>query len=76
MLPGYRRRIIVSTTDAEKEVVIYVQRVLRCNETGIMDDDTKSHLRGLQALFGLRTTGIIDDATAEQIDRIFPEGAL
>jgi hypothetical protein len=76
MLPGYKRRIIVSTTDAEKEVVIYVQRVLRCNETGIMDDDTKSHLRGLQALFGLRTTGIIDDATAEQIDRIFPEGAL
>jgi hypothetical protein len=76
MLPGYKRRIIVATTDAEKEVVIYVQRVLRCNETGIMDDDTKSHLRGLQALFGLRTTGIIDDATAEQIDRIFPEGAL
>lgn len=76
MLPGYKRRIIVATTDAEKEVVIYVQRVLRCNETGIMDDDTKSHLRGLQALFGLRTTGIIDDATAEQIDRIFPERAL
>jgi hypothetical protein len=76
MLPGYKRRIIVATTDAEKEVVIYVQRVLRCNETGVMDEDTKSHLRGLQALFGLRTTGIIDDATAEQIDRIFPEGAL
>lgn len=76
MLPGYKRRIIVATTDAEKEVVIYVQRVLRCNETGIMDDDTKSHLRGLQALFGLRVTGIIDDDTATQIDRIFPEGAL
>lgn len=76
MLPGYKRRIIVATTDAEREVVIYVQRVLRCNETGIMDDDTKSHLRGLQVLFGLRATGIIDDATAEQIDRIFPEGAL
>lgn len=76
MLPiWYTRRIITATTDDERDAVTYVQRVLRCKETGEMDNETVSHIRGIQALFGLRTTGIIDDATAEQIERIFPYGA-
>jgi murein L,D-transpeptidase YcbB/YkuD len=76
MLPfWYDRRIITPTTEKEHEAVKYVQRVLRCNESGEMDEETKSHIRGIQSLFGLRTTGIIDDATAEQINIIWPEGA-
>lgn len=71
----YRRRIIVASTPEEHEAVTYVQRVLRCKETGELDEETKSHIRGLQTLFGLRSTGIIDDATAEQIQHIWPEGA-
>jgi hypothetical protein len=76
MLPAwYKRRIIVPTTDQEHDAVSYIQLVLRCNVTGEMDEETISHLRGLQGLFGLRVSGIIDDATAEQIERIFPRGA-
>lgn len=52
-----------------------MQRVLRCKETGELDNETVSHIRGLQVLFGLRPSGIIDDATADQIERIFPFGA-
>lgn len=75
MIPGYKRRIIRPTTDEERSVVTYVQRVLRCQETGEMNEETIMRIRGMQALFGLRTTGIIDDDTAEQIERIFPTGA-
>lgn len=71
----YRRRIIVASTAEEHEAVIYVQRVLRCKETGVLDPETTSHIRGFQVLFGLRPSGIIDDATAEQINNVWPEGA-
>lgn len=71
----YDRRIITATTEREREGVAYVQRVLGLPETGDLTEETTSHIRGLQALFGLRTSGIIDDATAEQIERIYPYGA-
>lgn len=71
----YRRRIIVASTPEEHEAVTYVQRVLRCKETGILDTETESHIRGFQMLFSLRPSGIIDDATAEQINNVWPEGA-
>ena len=71
----YDRRIYVVTNDVERDAVTYVQRALGIDQTGELDDATKSHLRGLQVLFGLRPTGIIDDPTAEQIERIFPYGA-
>lgn len=71
----YQRRIYAVTNDREREAVTYVQRVLGLQETGELDETTKSHIRGLQALFGLRTSGIIDDDTAEQIERIYPYGA-
>lgn len=71
----YSRRIIAATTDTEHNAVRHVQRVLRCDVTGELDEATKSHLRGLQMLFNLRPTGILDDATANQVERIWPYGA-
>lgn len=71
----YSRRIISATTDEEHEAVRHVQRVLRCDVNGELDEATVSHIRGLQVLFGLRPSGIIDDATAEQVERIWPYGA-
>lgn len=71
----YTSRIYAVTTDADREAVLYFQRVFGLKETGALDDGTVSHIRGLQLLAGIRTTGIIDDATAEEIERIFPYGA-
>lgn len=76
MKPSWHdRRIYVATTEAEREEIRHVQKVLGLRETGDMDDEFKGHLRGIQKLFGLNVTGILDDATAEQIERIFPYGA-
>jgi len=66
----FKRNIIRPATTFEHDAVVHAQRVLRCNETGEMDESTISHLRGLQALFGLPTTGYLDEATAKQIERI------
>jgi peptidoglycan hydrolase-like protein with peptidoglycan-binding domain len=71
----YKRRIFVATTPEEHDAVIHVQRVFSIEPTGNLDYETKSRIRGLQKLFNLPVTGIIDDATAEQIERIFPFGA-
>ena len=71
----YSRRIITATSNEEHEAVSHVQRVLRCDITGELDEPTRSHLRGIQVLFGLNPTGIVDDATANQIERIWPYGA-
>lgn len=64
------RPIIVPSSDSEREAVRHVQRVLRCPETGSLDEETKSHLLGFQMLFGIRATGVIDTATAEKIDQV------
>lgn len=66
----FKRTIIRPTTEFEHDAVTHVQRILRCPETGEMDDGTISHIRGLQQLFGLRVTGYIDEQTARQVDRI------
>lgn len=71
----YKRRIYAPTSEEEHAAVKYVQRVLHCAETGELDPETVSHIRGFQRLFGLVVTGIIDDATAEQINNVWPEGA-
>ncbi len=70
----YKRRIYAPTTDFEHDAVRYVQRVLRADETGELDEQTKSRIQGFQMLFGLAVNGVIDDATAEQVNRVFPEG--
>lgn len=74
-IPWYTRRVYVVTTQEERDTVLYVQRVLGIDQTGELDDATKSHIRGLQVLFGLRVNGIVDDDTAEEIERIWPYGA-
>lgn len=66
----WKRTIIRPATAFEHDAVTHTQRVLRCEETGEMDDVTVSHIRGLQLLFGLRATGVLDGPTAEQIERI------
>ena len=70
----YKRRIYAPVTEREHTAVKYVQRVLHCKETGELDAETVSHIRGFQALFGLPSSGIIDDATAIQINHVWPEG--
>lgn len=66
----WKREIIVATNQFEKDAVTHAQRVMRCPETGQMDEATITHLRGLQSLYGLRTTGTLDRATAVQIERM------
>lgn len=71
----YRRRIMTPVTRHDHDAVRYVQHVMTLPESGEMDEATTCRIRGLQALFGLKVTGVIDDATAAQVDRIWPEGA-
>jgi len=71
-----RRDVRVVTTDKERDAVLHVQKALGWPETGVLDDGTKSQLRGLQALFGLATTGYLDLATAEQVERIREYGSV
>jgi len=75
--PLWFNRAIVHnpTRDFDIEAVKHVQRVLRCPETGLMDDFTRAHIRGMQQLFGLETSGAIDLETAKEIDRLVPVGA-
>lgn len=72
----YERRIYAAASEEDRRAVRYVQRVLGMVPSGELDEETRSKLRGLQHLFELPVTGILDDATAEQIQRIFPEGAV
>ena len=52
------------------ETIRDIQRTLSVPETGEWDTNTVSHLRGLQHLFGLDPTGVIDEKTAVQIERL------
>lgn len=72
----YRRPIIVVTNDSERFAVTHVQKALGWPETGEMDEGTRAHLRGLQSLFGLHVTGILDLETAEQVERIREYGSV
>lgn len=69
-LPWFKRDIIRPSTDFEREAVRHVQRVLRLQVTGDMDDVTRVSLRGVQHVFGLSVTGILDRPTAEEIENI------
>lgn len=66
----FKRPIIFGVGEKDRETLEHVQRVLRCNVTGIMDTDTRTHLRGFQALMGLRPTGVLDEQTACALERI------
>lgn len=71
----YKKRILTINNEFDREAVRHVQRVLSLPETGEYDDPTVMKIRGLQYIFNLRMTGYIDDATAEEVERIFPFGA-
>lgn len=47
-----------------------IQRTLSVAETGLMDDSTISHIKGLQHAMGITATGHIDLSTAIQIERL------
>lgn len=66
----FKRNIVVATTSFEHDAVSHVQRAMGWPVTGEMDDATVSHLRGLQMLFGLNVTGVLDGDTAEEVERI------
>jgi hypothetical protein len=45
---------------------------LQLDETGDMDAATKAALRGVQRLFKLPETGVLDQPTAQALDRLRP----
>jgi len=69
-VPWLKRTVIRPVSEFEHDAVSHAQRVMRCPVNGEMDEVTVSHLRGLQRLFGIRVTGVLDKATAQQIDRL------
>lgn len=66
----WKRTIIRPASQFERDAVTHAQRVMRCDETGEMDEATISHLRGVQQTFGLKVTGALDEATAIQLERL------
>lgn len=54
----------------DRQVITDIQRTLSVPESGVWDAALTTHIKGLQQLFGLRPTGIIDKATAIQIERL------
>lgn len=71
-----KRPIMVATTPFEHDAVLHVQKALGWPQTGEMDDAFKSHIRGLQSLFGMQVTGILDLETAEQVERLREWGSV
>lgn len=61
------RDIVRPVNDRDRNRVKKVQLILRCPQTGEMDSETVSHIRGIQVLFGIRPTGIIDKHTYDTI---------
>ena len=66
------RVIIAPANKAEREAVRTAQRALRIAETGAMDDVTRAALRGVQQLFKLPVSGVLDRPTCEALDRLRP----
>lgn len=77
MKPSWiKRPIIRPANEFERDAVRHAQLVLRCPETGEMDQEFVVRLRGIQSLFGLRVTGHLDLETAEQIERLVNQYAV
>lgn len=66
----WKRNIITPSNAFERDAVLHAQRVLRCAETSEMDESTVAAIRGFQMLFALPATGVLDKATATQIERV------
>jgi hypothetical protein len=66
-------RVIIAPANAgEREAVKTAQRALRLAETGAMDEPTRAALRGVQQLFKIPVSGVLDRATCEALDRLRP----
>lgn len=61
---------LAPANEAQRASVRQAQRVMRIDETGTMDDETKAGLRAVQALFRLPVTGTLDEATAIKLEQI------
>lgn len=66
------RVIIRPANEGERDAVRTAQRALKLTPTGDMDEPTVASLRGVQKLFRLPVTGVLDRATAEALDRLRP----
>lgn len=66
------RVIIRPANEGEREAVRTAQRALGLDETGNMDEATLVKLRGVQRLFKLPVTGVLDRPTAQALDRLRP----
>ncbi|MFC8490710.1 peptidoglycan-binding domain-containing protein [Streptomyces sp. NPDC057235] len=66
------RVIIAPANQAEREAVRTAQRALRLAETGEMDEATRTKLRGIQQLFKLPVSGVLDRRTCEALDKLRP----
>lgn len=62
--------ILLPTSERQRDTVRHVQRVMRLDDTGEMDNNTRAALRALQALFNIRVTGMLDLATAQRVEQI------
>lgn len=51
----------------DSDTIRDIQRTLSVPETGVMDEGTISHIKGLQYAMGIPGTGRIDEATAIRI---------
>lgn len=68
----FTRDVISPASEGEREAVRVAQRAMRLNPTGDMDHPTVASLRGIQRLYGVPVTGILDAATAVVIDKMRP----
>ena len=66
------RVIIAPANAAEREAVKTAQRALRLDETGEMDGATRSAIQGVQKLFKIPVSGVLDRPTCEALDRLRP----
>lgn len=64
------RDIFAPVSEAERAAVRHAQRALRVAETGEMDPATMTALRGMQSLFKLPVSGLLDSPTAYALDGI------
>lgn len=66
----FDRDIIFPSSDFEHEAVRHAQRVMRVYESGLMDETTRARLQGIQGLFRLKITGMLDLPTAIKLEEI------
>lgn len=62
--------ILFPSNERERDSVRHVQRVMRLDDSGEMDHNTRAALRALQSLFNIKVTGVLDLATAQKVEQI------